>query len=188
MLTVCIGNICRSPLAERLLRLRLAEHVAAGHLLVDSAGVGAVVGHGVDALADEQLTRLGGSGEGFAARQISRQVVEQSDLILTATTDVRARALREDPRALKRMFTLGEFASVCANAEDLSITSPSALVAYAATHRPVGTGAELDVLDPIGADEATHRAVADQIDGYVTAIAARLGPRLAAPGSLDSPA
>lgn len=177
VLTVCIGNICRSPLAERLLRLRLAAALERGSITVESAGIGAVVGHGVQDLALAELQRLGGSGEGFAARQISREIVESADLVLSATTDIRAKALREDPRALKRTFTLGEFAAICASAGAAEVSSAAELMAFAAGHR-VGAGSDTDVRDPIGRDEATHRAVADQIDGYVTTIAARLGPLL----------
>jgi protein-tyrosine phosphatase len=180
ILTVCIGNVCRSPVAERLLRLRLDDHVRRGAVAVHSAGVGAMVDRGIEARALAELERLGGVGDGFAARQISRDIVGAADLVLTATVDIRAKALREDPRALKRTFTLGEFAAICEAATGPEITDPSALMAYAAGHRPLGV-TDLDVADPIGRDEAVHRAVADQIDGYVTTIASRLGPLLTGP-------
>lgn len=175
ILTVCVGNICRSPLAERLLRLRLAPHVQSGQVVIESAGVGAVVGHEMDDLAEEQLHRLGGSGEGFVARQITTPYVVGADLVLTATVDIRARALREGPSAMKRTFTLGEFAAICDLTGDPAIATRRDLVSYGSVNRPQGT-ADLDVRDPIGRDDALHRAVADQIDGYVTTIANRLSP------------
>jgi protein-tyrosine phosphatase len=177
VLTVCIGNICRSPLAERLLRLRLADELAAGTVTVESAGVGAVVGHGVEDRALVELERLGGSGGGFTARQVTPILLTEVDLVLTATVDIRTRSLREAPRALKRTFTLGEFAAILAVA-DADVTAPEDLVAYAAGHRALAQG-DLDVADPIGLGEAKHRAVADQIDGYVSTIVSRLGPLLA---------
>ena len=48
-------------------------------------------------------------------------------------------------------------------------------MAYAATHRDLAAGVDLDVPDPVGKDAAEHRAVAERIDGYVTVIAATLG-------------
>ena len=42
ILVVCVGNICRSPMAEALLKQRFPEKN------IDSAGVGALVGHGAD--------------------------------------------------------------------------------------------------------------------------------------------
>ena len=73
ILCVCIGNVCRSPVAERLLAARLGEGFA-----VSSAGVGAVVGSGVhphSAAALETLagyaagSRLGSSGRRCSARR-----------------------------------------------------------------------------------------------------------------------
>lgn len=48
ILVVCVGNICRSPTAERLLKLYQPE------LTVESAGLGALVGKG----ADERATSV----------------------------------------------------------------------------------------------------------------------------------
>ena len=45
ILVVCVGNICRSPMAEALLKQRFPEKN------IDSAGVGALVGHAADAAA-----------------------------------------------------------------------------------------------------------------------------------------
>ena len=128
------------------------------------------MGHPVDRLALDELVRLGGSGEGFAARQLTGDYMGQADLVLTATADVRARALQEDPRALRRTFTLAEFAAVCAASESAEVESASALVQFAAAHRSLAAGHDLDVIDPIGQDAAAHGAVADLIDGYVTSL------------------
>ena len=50
VLVVCLGNVCRSPLAERVLRLRLAElpDGPAGTVRVSSAGIRALVGAPMD--------------------------------------------------------------------------------------------------------------------------------------------
>jgi protein-tyrosine phosphatase len=178
ILTVCIGNVCRSPLAERLLRLHLGEHVRAGRLAVDSAGVGAMVGDGIQALALAELGRLGGSGEGFAARQVESAYVADADLVLAATVDVRTKTLREEPRALKRAFTLAEFAAICAASRDADVGTAQEMVAFAAAHRSLAGGTELDVADPMGRAETVHRDVADEIDRHVRMVAGRLGPLL----------
>jgi protein-tyrosine phosphatase len=70
VLFVCFGNVCRSPLAERLLRWRLAEQLddLSEHVEVTSAGVCAVVGRPMDAKAAAELARLGGGADGFVAR------------------------------------------------------------------------------------------------------------------------
>ncbi|MDQ3422084.1 MAG: low molecular weight phosphatase family protein, partial [Actinomycetota bacterium] len=55
MLVVCTGNICRSPLAERLLQRRLGDRA-----VVRSAGVQGLEASAMDPYAAAQLERLGG--------------------------------------------------------------------------------------------------------------------------------
>ncbi|VYU74462.1 low molecular weight protein-tyrosine-phosphatase Wzb [Metakosakonia massiliensis] len=76
ILVVCVGNICRSPTAERLLRKYLPE------LTVDSAGLGALVGKGADAQAVSVAGKNALSLEGHCARQISASMCREYDLIL----------------------------------------------------------------------------------------------------------
>ncbi|MDP0907517.1 protein tyrosine phosphatase, partial [Klebsiella pneumoniae] len=45
ILVVCTGNICRSPIGERYLRKMMPNKI------VDSAGTGALIGHGADLTA-----------------------------------------------------------------------------------------------------------------------------------------
>jgi len=76
ILVVCVGNICRSPTGERLLK-----HYQPA-LTVESAGLGALVGKGADATAtsvaqDNQLSLAGHS-----ARLITGQMCREYDLIL----------------------------------------------------------------------------------------------------------
>ena len=82
ILVVCLGNICRSPLAEAALREEIAAVGLADQVVVDSAGTGDWnVGKGPDprmlaAASDTGLT-LGGT-----ARQIAAADLADSDLIL----------------------------------------------------------------------------------------------------------
>lgn len=180
ILTVCIGNMCRSPLAERLLRLRLADAASSGAVAVDSAGVGAGVGSPMEELAAGELTRLGGDPTGFRARQVSADIIGAADLVLCATRDIRTRTLQEQPRVMKRAFTFIEFAGLCRHAEEqgLQPESAPALVAWAATHRGSVAGDRLDIDDPIGLGAEVHTQVANQIDEQVTVIVAALAPLL----------
>jgi len=66
VLFVCIGNVCRSPLGERLLAARL--HAEAFE--VSSAGVAAMVGSPMTPEAAVHLESYGGSADGFVARQM----------------------------------------------------------------------------------------------------------------------
>lgn len=81
VLVVCVGNICRSPVGERLLRARL--HDLGSDVTVGSAGIGALVGHPADETAADVAAAHGVSLDGHVARQFSRTLGQGYDLILT---------------------------------------------------------------------------------------------------------
>ena len=170
VLFVCIGNVCRSPLAERLLKARLDELRGASQddVLVTSAGVRALAGNAMDASAAQELHRRDGTSEGFVAEQLTEQRVVSADLVLTMTRELRSRVLEEAPAALRRTFTLTEFAELV---ETERADSPQALVADAAQHRSSALLDDYDVADPIGGSVELHREVADVIDDAVRRVA-----------------
>jgi protein-tyrosine phosphatase len=175
VLVVCLGNLCRSPLAERLLRLRVAT---SAQVHVTSAGVNAVVGAPMDASAAEELVRLGGDPTGFAARQLTADLVGSADLVLTATRELRGQVVAMAPSALKRTFTLLELAALLQERPwPGNETDRAALVARAADWRASVSdlGEDLDVPDPIGRSPKVHRAAADQADRATRVVAAWLG-------------
>ena len=76
ILVVCVGNICRSPTAERLLKQYHPQ------ITVESAGLGALVGKGADALAVSVAASHDLSLEGHCARQVTGRLCRDYDLIL----------------------------------------------------------------------------------------------------------
>lgn len=180
ILVVCTGNVCRSPLAERLLRLHLDDLVAKDQrdaVTVASAGVQALAGHPMDADSAAELTRLGGSPDGFVSRQLEPAMLRETDLILTATTAHRTRILEDEPGALRRSFTLREFAALV---QDVEAPDPAALVAQAARQRASAEIDEYDLDDPIGAAQDVHFAVAEAIENATWTIAMSLTEALMA--------
>jgi protein-tyrosine phosphatase len=174
ILVVCLGNVCRSPLAERLLRLRFEQMLGDGAaaVRVTSAGVRAMVGDPMNELSAAELERLGGDPSGFVSSQVTGQRVTSADLVLTATRDLRSRVLEEAPRALKRTFTIREFAAIAASGLDRErVTGPVDLVAQAASWRGSAQVLEYDVPDPIGKSPEVHRDVADLLEGDCELIA-----------------
>lgn len=82
ILTVCTGNICRSPMAEGLLKHLLPPQIK-NQITVSSAGTHGLHGHQASPLAVEALEAWGIDIKSHRARQISRDLVRRSNLILT---------------------------------------------------------------------------------------------------------
>jgi protein-tyrosine phosphatase len=80
---VCLGNICRSPMAERVLAAQLDLAGLAGRVVVDSAGTGDWhVGEPMDSRARAELSRRGHDAGGHEARQIQPDWLDDYDLLL----------------------------------------------------------------------------------------------------------
>jgi protein-tyrosine phosphatase len=81
ILMVCVGNICRSPMAEALLIDRLSGGKHA-NIKIASAGVGALVEHEADATAKELMTEKNIDVSMHRARQLNTELICEYDLIL----------------------------------------------------------------------------------------------------------
>lgn len=95
VLVVCIGNICRSPLGERMLRDRLAE--AGSSIEVTSAGLHALVGHAADDDASAVAEGHGVDLAGHAARQFTHELGSKADLILVMEPGHKAEVEKRAP-------------------------------------------------------------------------------------------
>lgn len=173
VLSVCVGNICRSPVSEFLLRQELGDRVES-----TSAGTHALVGEPVYQPMATRLDGLGVPHQG-GARQVTEVMLRQADLILTMTRDLRSRVVELAPATVRRAFTLAEFAAIVA-AGVRPAAPPSGrselvpLIAAAAAQRSAvaGRGAELDIADPYRRDDADYAAAFDQIRRCVAGIGA----------------
>jgi protein-tyrosine phosphatase len=80
---VCLGNICRSPTGEALLRDELERAGLDGKVLVESAGTGDWhLGEGMHPGARAELERRGLDGSRHTARRIERRWLANFDLLL----------------------------------------------------------------------------------------------------------
>ncbi|MEV0390087.1 low molecular weight protein-tyrosine-phosphatase [Nonomuraea sp. NPDC050643] len=85
---VCMGNICRSPMAEVVLRQTLESRGLGGLVAVDSAGTGGWhAGDPMDERALEILTRHGYDGAAHRARQFTKDWFDRYDLVLAMDND-----------------------------------------------------------------------------------------------------
>lgn len=77
ILVLCHGNICRSPAAEHMLRVRLSDRYT-----IDSAGVGALVGRGADETVAQLLQARNIDVSAHEAKQVTRTMLSRFDLVL----------------------------------------------------------------------------------------------------------
>lgn len=82
VLVVCYGNICRSPVAEALLRKAVGEAGLASGVSVASAGVRALEGHGAAAAMRALAAAHGVSLDAHVARQLTRAMAHAADAII----------------------------------------------------------------------------------------------------------
>lgn len=176
ILHVCTGNIGRSPMAERLMRMHLqaGSDGAARRFAVTSAGTWGCDGAEMERFAALALAERGGDPSGFAARELTDAILAQTDLVLTATREHRSEVVRLRPQVVRWTFTLKEFARLsgvvrAATTDNTpgSSTKANAFVELAGRLRGMGdrpAPAEDDVVDPLGAPVTVYRQRAAEID------------------------
>ncbi|PYE40112.1 low molecular weight protein-tyrosine-phosphatase [Psychrobacter fozii] len=103
ILVVCVGNICRSPMAAAILTERYPDR----H--VDSAGLSALVGHFADIKAIELMTIHDIDISSHIAKPISEALVSHADLILTMTTSQTKWIENRWPHCRGRIFRIGHW-------------------------------------------------------------------------------
>lgn len=189
---VCTGNVCRSPMAERLLvaGLRARFGAVADQVVVTSAGTGALVDEAMTPETLALVTGHGGDGAGHRARMLTEPLVAAADLVLAMTRRHRSAVVTLHPPAMRRTFTLREAARLAPLVDpgELPTEPPDALLADrfralvpALVARrgfvPVEDPADDDVVDPFRQSQEVYAAMADQlvpaVDTLVTVLAAR---------------
>jgi protein-tyrosine phosphatase len=172
ILFVCTGNICRSPLAERLATVWADQSLgpAAAGVVVRSAGTDALEGRPMDRRSGQALLDLGGNPKGFAARTFQPVMADRADLVLTMTRRHRRLVLGGAPKALRKTFTLPEAADLMDWVDVIGLAElPLQSRARELTARLNDgrarrrTNDRDDVEDPIGQSAAVHADVAGRI-------------------------
>jgi protein-tyrosine phosphatase len=102
VLVVCIGNICRSPMAEGLFRL------AVPGVQISSAGMSALVGHGADSIAVQIMAGVGVDISAHRARMLTDAITREADLILVMDDQQKQQLSIQYPHARGKVFRLGE--------------------------------------------------------------------------------
>lgn len=106
ILVVCVGNICRSPMAEALLKSALRGQT---DFSVESAGLGALVGHPADDYALELMAEAGEDISEHRARQIHPDMVRDADLVLVMESGHKRTMDSVEPTARGKVHRLGQW-------------------------------------------------------------------------------
>ena len=157
---VCLGNICRSPMAEAVLRASLAEAGLGAAVTVDSAGTGDWhIGHPMNPQARSALGTRGYDGSAHRARQIRGAWLADRDLVL-AMDAANLAALRQlaEPADRDRIRLFGDVGALS------------------------GLGGA-EVPDPYGGNDADFDHVLDLLGAAAPVIAARLAQLLGHPAA-----
>lgn len=184
ILTVCSGNICRSPMAEQLLRAQLAGYPGVN---IRSAGTLALVGEGMDSRSAEMAGRFGSTDtQRHIAAKIDVDQVKSSDFVLAMSREHRRAVVELVPRAARVTFTVREFARLASAVTDLDLEAAALMhrsnisgrlreaVEAAACLRglvsPPVSPDDDDVVDPYRRDYPVYEESANQLVPAVQAV------------------
>jgi protein-tyrosine phosphatase len=126
LLFVCMGNICRSPTAEAVMRAVVAREGLEGEVEIDSAGTGAWhVGNAPDERSTAAAAARGITLEG-AARQVTEEDFATYDLLLAADAENVAalRAVAPSEEAAEKIVLLRSYDPAAVEAGDLDVPDP----------------------------------------------------------------
>lgn len=175
VLFVCTANICRSPMAEFMLRAEIERRGLDWE--VSSAGTEARRGLRMDPLAQAELERRSIASDGWTSRRLDASSAGWADLVLTAESRHRSEVVRREPRALMRTFQLVQFARYAAAADPVTVDDRraggfellhSVLVARPRV-APSSPGSD-EIADPIRGRARVFRACAEAILAAITEI------------------
>lgn len=107
ILIICIGNICRSPMAEVLLASKLANTSSSAR--VQSAGLNALIGRPADPMAQELMLERGMDLSEHRARQATPDILLGADLILTMSSGQQLEIEGKLPSVRGRVHRLGKW-------------------------------------------------------------------------------
>lgn len=162
MMTVCTGNICRSPMAEIVLRDRFEAAGLADRVEIDSTGVSDEEhGNPVDPRARRVLAAHGyPTGEGHRARQVQAAQLAERDLVLAMTA--------RHAQALRRL----------ANGTEADIRMYRSFDPQAPRVSPGADESVLDVDDPWYGDQDGFEATIAEVEAAADAVVDHVRERL----------
>jgi protein-tyrosine phosphatase len=176
ILVVCTGNVCRSPIAEGMLRSILQTRFGDAAPSVASAGTAGWVGSSADPSSIAAAAEMGIDLSAHRARQLRADDVGSAELVLAMANEHADAASRLFPRTVGRTFTLKELVLLLEDLpEALSSGRPEDVLAAQVTAANASRFGAIrdrrhdeDVMDPLGLPPYAFRAVARDLDDWCT--------------------
>lgn len=111
ILFVCTANITRSAMAEAIFRHVVAHHAPVGvdGIVVESAGVAALVGEKPDAITEDVCDKHDIDVHGHRARQLTSEMIEGVDVVLCLAEEHKRLILSAYPRFKEKVHLLVEY-------------------------------------------------------------------------------
>ncbi|WP_378739596.1 low molecular weight phosphatase family protein [Nocardia brasiliensis] len=169
VLFVCNGNVCRSVIAERLTRALAVEH-ALPNLTAESAGTRALVGFPVEPLAAQAIAGLGADPSDFKARRLKDEMVDNADLVLAMTQQIRDQISEMGFGVAARTFTLLEARRIA------HVTGARSIAELHQARNDLAFVGRENIADPIGLSEQAYCEVSDQIAEALVPLLLALAP------------
>ena len=135
LLFICSANMCRSPMAEALFSNLLKQRGDLGDWYVSSAGVWALEGNRASEGAVKAMERRGIDLRSHRARQVTAEMIIDSDLILVMEQNHKEALRASFPRFASKIYLLSEM-----------------------------VGLSHDIRDPIGGMAADYDDTADELE------------------------
>jgi protein-tyrosine phosphatase len=133
ILFVCTANICRSPMAEAMFNALAEERGLAWR--AQSAGVTALIDEDIAPHARIALEEVGIYSEGHRARQVSEEMLEEADLVLTMGPRHSAALRRHFGDLQGKVYSLPEYATSASSQEGIPDPYGHTMTAYRASVR-----------------------------------------------------
>lgn len=167
ILFVCTANLCRSPMAEYILRQRVES--SGLPWIVRSAGTHARPGNGMHPFAIQSLSRMGIETGDFVTTRVDEELLDTQDLILTMTSEQRSWVVNLVPRVTSCTYVLNSFAHLISAVPAAPRATPSdrgpellqrAIRGRTAVQPLLG---DRDIADPIGKSLRQFQSCARQL-------------------------
>ena len=138
VLLICTANVCRSPLAQGLLKKQLSDQGLGGEWEVNSAGSWTEGGVPVDPLVREMLADRGIKAGEWRSREVTEKMLVEANLVLTMEAGHQEALQVEFPEQADKVYMLSEL-----------------------------VGERVNVTDPVGKDDGEYYEVLGVIEGYL---------------------